>query len=62
MITYNRICIKNYEIKDGDIFLVLERGKEYRTSAEKEGTVTVFSKYWAYGIPVEIFAGEIRKT
>ena len=71
MKTFNRICIKNYEIHDSDgATFSLERGKEYRTSAvnhapsivgpeAKEGHVVVFSNYWV-SVPVDIFAGEIE--
>lgn len=62
MKTFKRICIKNHTIlgKDEESFTV-ERGKEYITSPEKDGEVTVFAKYWAK-LPVDVFAGEIRFT
>ena len=61
MKTFNRICIEEYVIHEGDAVLHLERGKEYTTSAEIDGDVKVFSNYWAW-VPVSIFAGEIRFT
>ena len=57
MRTFHRICIEDYSIVEGDDRLELKRGKEYTTSTEKDGCVTVFSTYWAYGVPVSIFAG-----
>ena len=71
MDTYNRICIKEYEVtaENGDHFKV-ERGKEYTTSAVDcscgsigpdpvKDHVIVFSNYWV-PVPVEYFAGEIK--
>ena len=55
MKTYNRICTQDY-------FDYLKRGKEYITSEEKDGTVTVFTSKWISGVPVEIFAGEVVFT
>jgi hypothetical protein len=57
--TYNRICIKNYTIIEGDKKLELKRGQEYLTSPlrEESNEVRVFSTYWAW-VPAEIFAGE----
>ena len=62
METYNRICIEDYVVKaeNGDI-LELYRGKEYLTSIERDGKVTVFSSYWVK-VPAEIFAGAQRFT
>ena len=57
MITYRRICIKDFLVGD----LNIERGKEYLTSETKDGWVTLFSKYWV-DVPVSIFAGELRFT
>ena len=62
METFNRICIKDYNIKDkrGNKF-DLKRGKEYLTSRDEDGLVMVFSNYWVK-VPVELFAGEIKFT
>ena len=62
MITFKRICIRDHRImaENGDT-LKLERGKEYTTSAEKDGEVTVFSSFWVK-VPVDLFAGEERFT
>lgn len=62
MITFKRICIRDHRItaENGDT-LRLERGKEYLTSAEKSGEVTVFSSFWVK-VPVDLFAGEERFT
>ena len=58
MTTFHRICIQNYHITDADgVSFLLHRGKEYLTSAEKDGTVVVFSQYWV-SVPASIFAGE----
>ncbi len=63
MITFSRICIKNYTITDheGTVFAI-KRGEEYLTSAEEEnGEVMIFSTYWVK-VPSNIFAGEVRFT
>lgn len=62
MKTFKRICIKDWEISDkyGNKFCV-KRGKEYLTSDQEQGDVTVFSDYWV-NVPVSIFAGEIEYT
>lgn len=62
MNTWKRICVKDWTITDGRKVLHLKRGKEYLTSGEQGGTVTVFSKYWASGVPVHIFAAEVVFT
>ena len=63
METYNRICVKSARFKGGEHEASIERGKEYLTSAEsKDGTVIVFTNYWIYGVPVELFAGEEQFT
>ena len=54
MKTYERVCIKDFE--------QLKRGKIYLTSAEENGSVTVFTSQWIHGVPVDIFAGEIVFT
>ena len=48
MQTFERICIKDLEIKDSvGNCLKLEKGKEYLTSAiDKDGEVTVFTTFW----------------
>lgn len=62
MQTFRRICLKDHTIQDkcGQTFTV-DRGKEYITSPEKNGMVTVFSNYWV-PLPVELFGGEIEFT
>ena len=72
METFNRICIKDYEIKDdyGNSARV-ERGKEYITSAvnsapqlgpkPQRGYVIVFANFW-FSVPIEHFAGEQKCT
>jgi hypothetical protein len=63
MQTFNRICVKNWEItaENGDHFKI-SRGKEYLTSGEHDdGTCTVFSNFWVK-VPVEVFAGEQEFT
>ncbi len=72
MQTFNRICIKDWEIiaDNGDTFKV-ERGKEYLTSAVDrapsigpepgKGCVIVFSNFWV-PVPVDVFSGEIEFT
>jgi hypothetical protein len=61
MITFNRVCIEDFKLHAGDITLELKRGREYLTSKEENGEVTVFTTYWAK-VPVKIFAGEIQFT
>lgn len=59
MKTFNRICIKDWEItaQNGDHFEV-KRANEYLTSdVLDDGTVMVFSNFWV-PVPVEHFAGE----
>ena len=58
MKTFNRICIKDHEITDSEgTTFELKRGKEYTTSPENNGLITVFSTYWVK-VPVTLFAGE----
>jgi hypothetical protein len=62
METFNRICIKDYDMKDNhNQEFKLKRGNEYLTSREENGRVMVFSKYWVW-VPAKIFAGEIKFT
>lgn len=62
MKTFNRICIKDFEVGDEDNSFTIKRGKEYLTSEEDEkGEVTVFTQFWV-GVPVSIFAGEEQFT
>ncbi len=58
MKTFHRICVENYTLTaDNGDALVLTRGKEYMTSAEHDdGTVTVFSSFWAR-VPASLFSG-----
>jgi len=62
MITYKRICIKDFEItaKNGDHFKC-NRGNEYTTSQDRGGFVTVMSNFWV-DVPIDHFAGEIIFT
>jgi hypothetical protein len=62
MKTFNRICIKDsvVEAANGDR-QELKRGREYLTSEQKDGEVTVFSTFWAK-FPVDVFAGEVPFT
>jgi hypothetical protein len=62
MQTFNRICVEDYDIIDGEKSLTLKRAQEYITSAERDGCVTVFTNFWATGVPVRIFAGEQQFT
>jgi hypothetical protein len=55
METFKRICLRKYEIKAQNGALSLEKGKEYLTSKSKNGTVTVFTNFWAL-VPVNIFS------
>jgi hypothetical protein len=61
MQTYNRICIKDHSVVASNGTLTLSRGKEYLTTAEEEGEVTVFTNFWGK-VPVTIFAGEVEFT
>ena len=61
MKTLQRICIKDFKLQASNGTLELNRGKEYITSEEENGEVTVFSTYWAK-VPVNIFAGEVQFT
>lgn len=62
MTTFKRICLRDYTIsaENGDT-LTLTRGKEYITSRERAGLVTVFSSFWV-PVPVDLFAGEVPFT
>lgn len=72
MRTFNRICIKDYEIiaENGDRFAV-KRGQEYLTSAVNDAPaigpkaeanhVIVFGDFWV-PVPIEVFAGELEFT
>lgn len=57
MQTFKRICLEDYDIIDGEKSLTLHRAQEYLTSAERDGCVTVFTSFWANGVPIRIFAG-----
>jgi hypothetical protein len=56
MKTFQRICIQDFVMtaENGDC-LNLKRGKEYITSEEENGFVTVFMNYWVK-VPINIFA------
>jgi hypothetical protein len=58
MKTLKRICVKSHTISDqGGNSMTVERGKEYITSVEKKGSVTVFDRFWV-SFPANLFAGE----
>jgi hypothetical protein len=59
METWRRICLSEYTINDGTNMLTLRRGQEYITGREVDGTVRVFSSWWA-NAPANIFGGEER--
>lgn len=64
--TYQRICIEDYAVEgigydDKPDVAKVERGKEYITSPERDGKVTVYTRYW-FKVPVTCFAGERRFT
>lgn len=56
MKTFYRLCIETRTVADGDRTFTVERGREYITSDEKDGKVTVFSTYWVQ-MPVSLFHG-----
>lgn len=58
MRTYKRICIEDYIVEDEAVSFTLKRGKEYITTPEDNGTVTVFTNYWLRDIPAKIFVAE----
>lgn len=59
MKTFLGVCLQEHKIVDGEKTFILERGREYILSVpNKRDEVTVFSKYWASGVPVSIF-GEL---
>lgn len=65
MRTYQRICLMDYTIVDEENgrTLTLKRGQEYLTTPERlGGTVTVFATFWASGVPISLFAGEVLFT
>jgi hypothetical protein len=58
MQTFKRICIEDRTFEDHDDpskTITLQRGREYLTSAEKDGQVVVFTGYW-FSAPIELFA------
>ncbi len=55
MQTFNRTCIEDFKLVEGDLSVELRKGKEYLTSAEvSDGEVVVFTRCWA-SVPVSIF-------
>lgn len=62
MKTYNRICLKDYTVKDNKQTFKLKRGVEYLTSKVDNDCVTVFSLKWLQNIPVAIFSSAERYT
>ena len=56
MQTFERLCIKDCEIRDdADNCVKLEKGKKYLTSAiDKDGEVTVFTTFWV-DVPSGLF-------
>ena len=62
MTTFKRICLEDYTVIDAEgTAFTLHRAEEYTTSAERDGTVMVFSQYWVR-VPLRIFAGEVKFT
>lgn len=61
MRTYHRICIKDHTVSDDKNTFSIKRGKEYLTSEEKDGEVTVFSEFWVK-LPVDLFAAPVLFT
>lgn len=58
MRTFKGICLADHVISEGDQSLSLVRGREYTISPPGEGgTVTVFSTFWASGVPAALFGG-----
>jgi hypothetical protein len=55
---YHAVCIEDFTpAPDEDPTFVLQRGREYTISPEREdGQVRVFSRYWAL-VPARLFAG-----
>lgn len=60
--TFERICIKDYEItaQNGDHFKV-KRGETVLTGPDNDGECVVFKNYWVR-VPVEHFAGAVQFT
>jgi hypothetical protein len=72
MQTFNRICLKDYEITDDNGRTAgVKRGEEYLTSNVNaapaigpepiENCVIVFGAYW-FPVPVSVFGGETEFT
>ena len=58
MKTFRAICLQEQELTDGEKTMLLERGNEYLISVPNaRNEVTVFSSYWASGVPAYIFGG-----
>ena len=59
---FKRICIKSDFVaaQNGDR-QEIQRGREYLTSDEKDGMVTVFATFWV-PFKAELFAGKIEFT
>ena len=59
MRTFKRICIKDF-VANGHF--TIKRGEEYLTSPVRleigHEFVTVYSSFWVYNVPANIFAGE----
>lgn len=63
MQTFKRICVKTETFASGAEKQTLHRGREYITSRERDGKVTVFaSPFWVYGVDASIFAGAEQFT
>jgi hypothetical protein len=43
---YGRICLHDVAVPNGDETFWLKRGQIYTTSAENNGKVCVFTRYW----------------
>ena len=61
MKTFDRICIEDYTVTEGEISATVHCGEEYITTEERDGTVTVFTDYWIRYVPVKIFAGGLER-
>ena len=63
METFERMCLHEYYIYegDGDISLIIKPGKKYLTSGVRDDMVTVFSRVWCQ-VPEYIFGEGKRYT
>lgn len=54
MKTFHRVCIEDHKVSDGEKTAKVEKGKEYLTSEEYDGMVTVLDLLW-FKVPVDVF-------